>query len=493
MLAASIALLCLTATTAHADFRKALDALQAQDGNKILMEIKDALDHKNDDGIILFLGILKQYPKTWRPNLTEPQQNELFDYLEKATTQSSLQAQYRLAVISRLNDYPKPNSPEAIHEEQALIQRLEPIANKGYAPAAYHLYEHRSPKSKDDQENALKWLIKAAELGSTEAAFKLGMKYLNVVDDYYGCMSNEPSLCLPKDETKGWYWMQKAAMQANERNIRLGDFAYEMGNLYRRGIAGNKPNLEQAYLWYVFGIDKVSLISSTNFGSSEALNYKINLKLAEMQQMGGLKEINQQLDRLWANATERTHILALENQVKIPKLFGKKDKKIKDKPVFSKFEANGTEKLLDVYADGRVNFTHDHLPTDMENTETLRKIDPRKVKEFLNKMVGLGFYNAPLTNYEPFSDEVRLRSIYLLTIRNSKNQRSLFRYNPGTYYDAILDISLAGFLGLAEAYFPTAKINCSLSPSDFLQSKCFKFHDEIHKNSKQVNQNDHYF
>ena len=103
--------------------------------------------------------------------------------------------------------------------------------------------------------------------------------------------------------------MQQAAMQANERNIMLGDFTYEMGGLYRQGVAGNKPDYEQAYLWYVFGIDKVSHISTSGYGSSDALNYKINQKIVEMQKMGELKIANQQLDNTWANTTERSRIL----------------------------------------------------------------------------------------------------------------------------------------------------------------------------------------
>ena len=132
--------LLLVASTAHADFRKALEAYQKRDGTTMLKEVKDGVDKKNDDGIILFLGILKQYPKTWRPILNGSQVTELFEYLEKTTVKSSLQAEYQLAVIPR-NDYISlPITPEVIKETQYEIERLEPLANKGYAPAALHLY-----------------------------------------------------------------------------------------------------------------------------------------------------------------------------------------------------------------------------------------------------------------------------------------------------------------------------------------------------------------
>ena len=491
----SVSLLFIT-QAAHADFRKALDAYQKRDGTTMLKEVKAAVDKKNDDGLILFLGILKQYPKTWQSTLDSSQQAELFNCLEKITAQSSLQSQYRLAVISRLNEYTKPNSLEANQEELALIQRLEPVASKGYAPAAMALYNtYAFPIANSDKqpekiinknpEKAMKWLIKAAESGSAQGAFVLGMKLLNITDNRYGCNDWKPSalICPSKDEAKGWLWMQQAAMQANERNIMLGDFTYEMGGLYRQGVAGNKPDYEQAYLWYVFGIDKVSHISTSGYGSSDALNYKINQKIVEMQKMGELKIANQQLDNTWANTTERSRILASENQRKTPRLFGQKDRKIKDKPVFSKYEANGAGKIIDVYADGRINLTHDQFPTDVENSETYQKVKSKKVKEFLNKMTEIGFYNVPLTNYESVSDEAHLSSVYLLTARNNKTLRNIFRYNPGTYYDPILDHSLVNFLALAEKYFPTAKLNCNLSPNDLLQKKCLKFYDELNTSS----------
>src|SRR5688500_11704459 len=116
----------LITQTVHADFRKALDAYQQRDGTTMLKEVKDGADKKNDDGLILYLSILKQYPKTWQSTLDSSQQTELFNCLEKATVQSSLQSQYRLAVIPRVNDYPKLSLPEVNQEEQALIQRLEP-------------------------------------------------------------------------------------------------------------------------------------------------------------------------------------------------------------------------------------------------------------------------------------------------------------------------------------------------------------------------------
>lgn len=455
----SVSLLLVT-QTAHADFRKALDAYIARDGDTMLKEVKDAVDKKNDDGLILYLSILKQYPKTWQSTLDSSQQVELFNYLEKATMQSSLQAQYRLALISRLIDYPKPNSPEAAQEELALIQRLEPVANKGYAPAAYHLYGHRSPKSKGDQANAIKWLIKAAELGSTEAAFKLGMKYLNVVDDYYGCVSYEPNLCLPKDAAKGWYWMQQAAVQANERNIRLGDFAYEMGNLYRYGIAGNKPDLEQAYLWYLLGLDKPSQLATSGYGVSESLNYKINKKIKELKELANAENITLSKNTIYQQSFKK--------QKDFPK------------PLFSMYVANGSAKLMDIYGDGKVSFVFEKLPTDTENIEMSWKIKPEKIKSFQNQLLAAGFSSADASNYEPFTDQPTIKSIHLLSLHNNKSEKSIFRYGTKNY-ELPFDKALVNYLAILENHFSLQKLDCVPIMDKELQSRCFNYYQQLKK------------
>ena len=488
LIAALMSLLFIT-QTAHADFRKALDAYQARDGATMLKEVRDAVDRKNDDGLILYLSILKQYPKTWQSTLDSSQQAELFNCLEAATAQSSLQSQYRLAVISRLNDYPKPNSPEANQEELALIQRLELVASKGYAPAAYYLYGHRSPQSKEDQANALKWLIKAAELGSTEAAFNLGMKYLNVTDDYYGCRSYEPSLCLPKDETKGWYWMQQVATKASERNIRLGDFAYEMGNLYRQGVAGNKPDLEQAYLWYMLG---------ANSAWYHAPTIKIKEQLERMQKDGQLKHIAPQLDIAWNDAKKREQLLHPKQLLKTPDLLkSKKDKNNKTKPVFSFFSFGfyGVGQVIDMYVDGTIRLSNGDLLDPSENNENIIKIDSTKIQSFVTKIKKLGIDTWPLRgDYdECFADCFNLTR-YVITLNDGSNSRTVLMSNEGFSYTQEADKNyvlrihrVAEVIGLLNAFmpknFPSDKFRCSLTAKG--AEYCQKFDLEIFNLLKQ--------
>jgi TPR repeat protein len=435
----------LITQNAHADFRNALDAYQKRDGATMLKEVKDAVDKKNDDGIILFLGILKQYPKTWRPTLNDVQQADLFSCLEKAAAQSSLQARYRLAVIPRTESTPRPkpaDSPETFATWQGVrkieepkeieeeIARLEPIANKGYAPAAYHLYisnarqydvlryQELSSKLHDSpdlnaailasKDNALKWLTKAAELGNTGAEFVLGMKYLNAAEGFY-CGS---PLCPPKNEALGWYWMQRAAKQVSEHDLLLGSFAYEMGNLYRQGVAGNKPDAEQAYLWYLLSYDKYSFDDNSSIAAKP---------LQEMEKAEQLKQFN-----VSVNTVET--IRKAQKTAMLPKLYqGSRNVNKAKSPVFSYTAIHLTEspiKVLDIYANGEVRLLISDAQTFADaqnNAETWKKVSTKKVNEFMGRTKTLELYKD--FNRNGYTDITRCArgcpiNQYIVTIEN---------------------------------------------------------------------------
>jgi hypothetical protein len=213
-------------SNAHADMREATKAFQNQDGPAMLAEVREAVEQKNDDGLILFLSLLKEYPESWRRVLSLLEQDELFTLLEDLTEESGLQAQYHLAIIPRSHVAPRYNSPEALQEIQDLIQRLEPLANKVYSHAAFHQATITSnyPKDKSDKESSMKWLIQSAELGHAVGAFFLGMRYLNI-DDRFGCYVNSPMQCPEKDESKGWHWMQQAAMRIDKTDLLWAELA----------------------------------------------------------------------------------------------------------------------------------------------------------------------------------------------------------------------------------------------------------------------------
>lgn len=504
----TITTLCTTFFTdvAHADFRKALKAYQAKDNVTMLKEVKDAVDKKNDDGIILFLGILKQYPKTWRPTLNESQTSELFDCLEKATIKSSLQAEYQLAVIPRNEYISLPINPESIKETQYEIDRLEPIANKGYAPAALHLYGsyidlynrviNKQATSVDGGkayvESAKKWLLKAAELGNAQAMFMVGMRYLNVEDDAYGCYSYEPLYCFAKDEKKGWYWMQQAAMRAEEHNITMWDFAYHMGNLYLQGIMGNKPDYQQAYLWYQ--------------QTSNGIGYdmpSIWPKLEELKKLGQLKLLNPELDKAWGDAPSWQDAMKIEKAVlakdqksnKLPRLMQQKTLKNNlPLPIFTMStirwylpHLNHGSYRVNIYKDGRTNLliTRDAL-NGMENNELWLKTEPAIVKAFVGDLQTLNFeskyWQPPCESgcVERLDSIVTLNTKYGRKIKVLKN--TAFKSDP-----KLSNTDLIKLYKVVEKYFPLFQLQCDLDVGEG-KSICLKiYQDVISAKNKDIN------
>ncbi len=487
---------------AHADFRKALDAYIARDGDTMLKEVKDAVEKKNDDGIILFLGILKQYSKTWRPTLTEQQLTELFNYLEKATTKSSLQSEYQLAIIPRKDYLSLPINPEAIKETQYEIERLEPIANKSYAPAALHLYssyielynrvrnKHATAEDggKAYVDKATKWLLKAAELGNAQAMFMVGMKYLNIEDNIYGCYSYEPLYCFAKDEKIGWHWMQEAAMRANEHNITMWDFAYHMGNLYMQGVAGNKPDYKQAYLWYQqtsngIGFDMPSIWP----------------KLEELKKLGQLKLLNPALDKAWGNAPSWQDAIKIEEVIrakdkeynKLPRLMQQKTlNSSAPLPVFSMstirfYQPNLNEGSyrLDIYKDGRANLliTRDSL-NGMENNELWLKIESAIVKAFIEDLQTLNFENK---YWQPPCESGCLERLDSIVTLNTKYGRKItVLKNTAFKSDAKLsNVDLIKLYKVVGKYFPLFQLQCDADVGEG-KSICLKIYQDIISTSK---------
>jgi hypothetical protein len=174
-----ISLLFIT-QTAHADFRKALTAYQNRDGKSMLAEVQDAVDEKNDDGLILFIGALQLDQILSTPtysNLPEQQQlsnkqgilegsmlnkiigekeqTSLFERLAKASKRSSFETEYEylllrygVCITCRVNlpitadgkvDLLHPISKNQEHNRLTLIAEMKKLAYKGYGKAAYFL------------------------------------------------------------------------------------------------------------------------------------------------------------------------------------------------------------------------------------------------------------------------------------------------------------------------------------------------------------------
>lgn len=492
-------ILSLQSPSAHADFRKALSALQSLDGTTMLSEVKDAVDKRNDDGLILYLGILKMYPKTWRSILDTNQQSALLSYLETSTAQSSLQAQYRLAVIARKVNNPPPipagtnedrepwyeaRIQEKLKEYQDEIIRLEPVANKGYGPAAFRLYVNyaRNPtKSKADQDNAMKWLEKGAELGHPIAAYLLGMKYLNIRDDYYGCSTNPNNdLCPPKDEVKGWYWVQIAAKRANETSVMLlEDLALNIGNLYMQGVADNKPDYEQAYWWYK-RVPKASIHSP------------VWAKLEELKKLGKLISLNPDLNKVWTGGTTWQEAVKSQDVLnawkkspnKLPKLMQQGlTKSNHQSPVFSMATIRWylpnpgyAGIVLDVYEDGRANLIMGDPEFDESNNELWTKITPYHARKFFNEVQNLKLKDLPWI--WPSCQGCIENRTDIVTLNNRGDTKTVELVSATFANKKESHPEVRRFLKVVEKYFPLYKLQCDV---DIEEGKdvCYQIYKEF--------------
>ena len=194
-----ISLLFIT-QTAHADFRKALDAYQARDGATMLKEVKDAVDKKNDDGLVLFLSVLeldstlknsrmfifsgeheareqitnatkenKTVPAPWQSILSAKQTDELNSLLEKATKQSSLESQYRLLSLQYSDGY----TIYFTKKQEQLLSELKKLGEQGYL----NVYPYLVDIEKSEPEKLLTYK-KGVELGQTKLILLNATDYL---------------------------------------------------------------------------------------------------------------------------------------------------------------------------------------------------------------------------------------------------------------------------------------------------------------------------
>ena len=332
-------------------------------------------------------------------------------------------------------------------------------------------------------------MLKAAELENTQAMFMIGMKYLNVEDDAYGCYSYEPLFCLAKDEKKGWYWMQKAAKHANEHNIPMWDFAYHMGNLYLQGVAGDKPDYKQAYLWY-----QQTLNRSGYFMPS------IWPKLEELKKQGQLKALNPALDKAWDNASSWQDAIKLEKVIsakdlgtnKLPLLMQQKTLNSSvPLPVFSMSTIrwylpnnHSSTHKLDIYQNGNAYLLITRYAyNDMENNEFWLRLDSGLVKAFIAELLTLNFKS----NYQQPSCESgcveSLESIVSINTKYGKKttvlKNTAFKTNP-----QLSNADLIKLYKMVEKYLPLFQLQCDVDVGEG-KSICLKIYQDIISTAKQ--------
>lgn len=431
-----VVLFFVASNVAKADFPGAIDALQTNDIEKMLFEVRNAAETRHEEDLILFLSLLKEYPYKWQPLLTSNQQSELFQHLEIATSEASLLSQYKLALI------PRNNSLNAAVESE-LRRRLEPLASK-YAPAALHLYGSYALHPKNEKaypDKALFWLKKSAELGSSFAAFILGMKYLHIADSAYGCDNSTPLLCPAKDEKMGWYWMRQAAKNPEELDLILGDFSAYMGEILE-GNHGVPTDLKQAYLWYLLALN-----SPWHYSSPSG----IEKRLAELKMKGQLSEIAPELDENWADVKKRRELLHPQKLPEIPRLYDRNTEP--NTPLISLRSDQWLKnvQVLDIYTDGSVYISSFEQFLPVENEETVLKISSAQAQEIIRKLKQLGFYDWHISNENEgcFTECFQLRK-YFLSVRDDTQYRNVLLSSKRPLENP----QIAAVLKLLHEYFP---------------------------------------
>lgn len=472
---------------ASATFLKAIDAIESQDGQAMVAEVHDAASKKNLDGANLFLSVLNLYPDSWRKLLTTSENEAMLSVIAQAIPKNNLSLQYKLAAVqSKFSEEKKVQ----VTGYESLIK----LAEQGYSPASFHLYMYTANK---DQETISKygigkppihWLISAANSGNPEASFYLGMKYLNIQDDFYGCNQVKSSNCsLQFDEMLGWKWMRNAAKNADSHNIRLGDYAYWMSELYLGRGAHIQPDYKQSYLW----LKQINY----GFGNGAATVWP---SLKRLNDSGHLKEINP----LLANELTKTPGVPGTASIEASRLWQKELTNVKERPVLmrQKSQINRSSDpsisihmhrsnnlntshfiSLDIYEKGTVNLLlSEDIALNEENKERWFSLKPEQVSTFATKLTSFGD-----------SDEMPsgvcsagcLENVSIVVKVLEGQNTKYINLGSGLYKSAIQDSknSIERLIKLIETYTPIYQQMCSLQIGED-KSRCLTVLNRILKN-----------
>ena len=489
-----IALLFIT-QTAHADFRKALDAYMARDGATMLKEVKDAVDKKNDDGLMLFLNAMAwdaqtseheeitYVPKsTIKTILSKPQWDEMRELLVQATKNSTVDAQYYLITYSqfgrelrykRFMSLKSSQDPSSTEEKNttAIIPRLSNEDSIAISKDINEEYVKHGSRMAAVQSN----YVKAAEAGDPFSQLQLGLKYLNS-NSGYGC-GNSPKdpLCQTKDETKGYEWLKRAAKSYESSGHSDFDlFASEMCQLLHTTANGDPAKLKQAYLWGLMG------------GNERTLSQSFYC-LTQMHDSGSLKLVASQLDTSWGDVNKwRTLIFRAElAELPVWVIEIRKELAKENLPVF--IYAGGPE--LELYADGRVLFGSINFKKDL-----LMKVKPKTVKAFLTELKKTGFYQWTMADSSAGICAARrcgTIDMQFTTRDGTKVHRLLFSVIDEKPLDKkLIDTKRMAILKtLVDKYFPTQKLRCGLGNSEQKKQACLEYETQWKTMAKEGKQN----
>lgn len=468
-----IALLFIT-QTAHADFRKALDAYQARDGATMLKEVKDAVDKKNDDGLMLLLmatnmdaatsdydETTKQSKSTLRAILPQPKWDEMRELLVQATNNSTMDVQYYFNVENRQfsrefmikllqqKQEKRGEKPKKEYVNQELNQAYSDI-RKGYIDKGVVLFADYSSAS---------MITKQAESGDPYAQSLLGFFSLGFSDfTVPACeeIKDYTPLCKARNENKGYAWLKRAVKSYEQDgllNEAYGKFATSMCSFLLRPTYPNLTDLRQAYLWCFMGANL------GNIGAEDMLG--------KMYKSGQLKAVAPKLNAVW-NTRKRADILLVKNIKEYPDMVleARKDLSSENTPLLSYlFFGRPDSYALDVYADGRV-FIKEMQVTGHKTL--LTKVSPKTTKQFLAKLNQIGIKDWPLFSGWVDCGSCLTPSTYMLvTLRDGDSVRRLafptglerFDFDENARKNTY---KIAKVKSIVDTYFPTKHVRIEL-------------------------------
>lgn len=371
-------LILLVSTYAHADFRKALIAYQARDGQTMLVEMHDAVNKKNHNGLVLFLSVLET--DAWLAKSSESSLNPFENLLNK----NELDSFVKLLKTMVANGYPM------------LQLRLF-----GYFQASSAI--NRSELSELAGSN---FYAKAYFAGdSTYEAMAEAQRYLLGHPGYNG------KNVIAKDEAEGLRLFKKALARP-DAYLYWGSYNKPLSQFYYKKYLQNKNKsyLHQAYAWAVLDFTNGIFFSSY-------IGEEVPAVIKEMQKNGLLRRIAPELDAALSLPHKADDKKARERRVQaiwksieyaeLPELIRKNHKfDLNIQPVISLQRINydswrtmmGDEYMtgagtsisnfsLEIYEDGRVVYTQGQkgMPefNKVQNSEVLLKISPDEVNWLL--------------------------------------------------------------------------------------------------------------
>ena len=495
--ALSITLLFIT-QTAHADFRKALDAYQKRDGASMLKEVKDAVSKKNDDGLILFLNALvidysgskmadknihtSAIKSTHEQILNDSQQKQMRKMLDIATSNSTAMSQWILLSYPNFSRRLRPAwigwQISGNYNDWGKLRKKELIklANNGSADAARELFYLNQ---NDFKTGYIEWMKKSAELGDPEMAISLGFKYLNWPSDQYysnaGCDEEYNKInCLSYDQAKAMTWLQKATDYIVKRPMYFSGFMREMGDYELSTHKNKKTNPKKAYLWYLWGIN-----SLTNAGNDFGTEEMFLKRLQKMKDAGQLALVVPELDFAWSDSNQRNAILHPKVINQFPDLISKTNN---EKEILFEYIRTGiVQYCLTVYKNGEVKLHFLWNGNCSQTNEVFMKKSPKEIEDFINELEKLNVYDWTLSSPYYGKDQVCrdgdidgcLSNNYLVSLNTGKFNKIIIM---SQHREKIVDMKKAQNVStlsdLVEKHFPTKKLRCEISSSESFNIQC---------------------